>query len=71
MINYIYPNKPIAPDIEQLHVDVANSAMTNKQIIGATWKEDFAELVVHWTVDISQADKTILDALVAALPSGE
>jgi len=64
MENYLYTSIATAPTSAQIHVDVAASAMANKDIDGCTWHEDVAELTVFFNSALIAADKTILDGIV-------
>lgn len=51
--------------VSGIQYDVANSGMTDKDIIGGTWWHDTAILKLIFTNEISAGDKTILDGIVA------
>lgn len=67
---YAY-NKVSIVDLDQLLVDIAASAMTDKGVDYLRWDENPPQagdgLCVFWTLPLSGADKTLLDALVSPL----
>lgn len=61
---YIYTEKSTVCDLNQIHLDVLASAMTDKGIEGCKWDEDTSELKVVFTAELSTEDKSILDTVV-------
>ena len=62
---YNYTGKTISPDGTQIHVDVAASTMTVKDIIFCRWDKSDEILKVHFTTELGAPDKTTLDGIVA------
>lgn len=75
---YPYNNIVTPPDVDQIHIDVANSTMTDKLISYCTWdKDDFVSgdppsiqrigetLCVIFYNELSASDKTELDNIVS------
>lgn len=62
---YQYTGKATSPDLQQIHADVAASAMADKAIEGCTWHEDEETLDVVFTNDLVAGDQTLLDTIVA------
>lgn len=63
--DYIYPLAS-KPDLAGLPVAIAASAMTDKAVAGVTWDTAALTLTLTWAQALSGADKTALDAIVAA-----
>lgn len=63
-VTYNYEDKPTAPDTDQIHVDVAASMMTDKNIVGCRWDESIEILKVVWQESLSAEDKTLLDGII-------
>jgi len=80
MFEYIYNNLSVCPTLAcgeeetmdyGIHYDIINSSMTNKNIQYCRYDEAEEELHIFWDVELSQADKDILDQIVLDnLPSG-
>lgn len=62
---YEYSNKVTMPDLDQIHLDVATSEMTDKTIEWCRWDELTEILKIVFTNTLSAPDKTILDGIVA------
>jgi len=67
-VEYIY-NEPVMFDLDQLLLDIAASAMTDKAVDYARWDEDSSgtELCVFWPSALSAEDEILLNAVVAAI----
>jgi len=63
---YEYTNKATAPGLDQIHLDVAASEMTDKTIEWCRWDELTEILKVVFTNTLSAPDKTILYGIVVA-----
>jgi len=61
---YEYTDKVNMPDLDQIHLDVASSVMTDKTIEWCRWDELTNILKVVFTNTLIAGDKTILDAIV-------
>jgi len=61
---YEYTNKTTMPNLDQIHLDVAASEMTDKTIEWCRWDELTDILKVVFTNTLIAGDKTILDAIV-------
>ena len=61
---YEYTDKTTEPDLDQIHTDVAASAMTDKVIEYCTWDDSTDILCVWFTNALSGGDKTALDTVV-------
>lgn len=61
---YEYTNKITMPNLDQIHLDVAASAMTDKIIEWCRWDELTDVLKVTFTNELIAGDKTILDGIV-------
>jgi len=61
---YEYTGKATMPNLDQIHLDVAASAMTDKTIEWCRWDEATEVLKVVFTNELIAGDKTILDAIV-------
>jgi hypothetical protein len=64
-MEYIYENKTTEPNLDQIHIEVANSAMIDKSIQWCRWDKGLNRLKVVFTDDLSSEDKTLLDAIIA------
>lgn len=62
-MNYIYL-KSNSPNLDQLHLDIQNSLMSNKNINYCVWNSLLNELIVYWFDELCAEDKNILDNLV-------
>ena len=60
---YEYTNKTTMPNLDQIHLDVASSEMTDKTIEWCRWDELTEILKVIFTNELIVADKTILDTI--------
>jgi len=63
-MEYIYENKVTSPNLDQIHQDVTNSAMSDKSIEWCRWDEATQNLKVVFTNSLSAGDKDILDNIV-------
>ena len=61
---YEYTDKSTAPDLDQIHLDVVASEMTDKTIEWCRWDELTDILKIIFTNELIAGDKTILDAIV-------
>jgi len=61
---YEYSGKINAPNLDQIHLDVATSEMIDKVIEWCRWDELTALLKVVFTNELVVGDKTILDGIV-------
>jgi len=61
---YEYTDITIAPDLDQIHLDVIASEMTDKTIEWCRWDELTDILKITFTNTLIAGDKTILDAIV-------
>ena len=61
---YEYTDKTNMPNLDQIHLDVASSAMTDKTIEWCRWDELTDILKVVFTTTLIAGDKTILDGIV-------
>ena len=66
-MQYTYNSITTQPDLNEIHTEVANSAMADKGIVWARWDEDTQDLMIQFSGTLSGADKTILDGIVTAL----
>ena len=66
-MQYTYNSITTQPDLNEIHTEVANSAMTDKGIVWARWDEDSQDLNIQFSGTLSGGDKTILDGIVTAL----
>ena len=64
MTQYSYTNKTNKPDLDSIHLDVFNSAMTDKTIDWCKWHEKTQVLEVNFTNSLSAGDKNILDSII-------
>jgi hypothetical protein len=64
-MEYMYSDIATAPNLNQVHVDIAGSAMTDKNIEYCRWDETEAHVHVCMQSELSGGDKTILDGIVA------
>lgn len=64
-MEYIYENKVNSPNLDQIHLDVASSDMTDKTIEWCRWDEDIQKLKIIFTNELSVEDKTLLDTIVS------
>jgi len=62
---YNYENIVNSPDFVQIKLDIDNSAMTDKNVIGFRWDEDTEILKIEWNEELSEGDKTILDNIIS------
>lgn len=62
----IYEYKDIlnSPDLANIHIDIANSVMTNKSIEWCRWDEDLTLLRIKFESTLSPSDKLSLDDIV-------
>ena len=67
MATYTYTGKTTSPNLTQIHVDVAASAMTDKTIEYCDWNlpGEVNTLKVYFTGTLSGGDETILDGIVS------
>jgi len=63
---YEYTDKTSMPNLDQIHLDVASSEMTDKTIEWCRWDELTSLLKVVFTNELIAGDKTILDGIVVA-----
>jgi hypothetical protein len=63
-MKYIYNNKLLSPNLDQIHIDISNSEMIDKSIEWCRWDEDTTILQVKYTNVLSSEDKIILDQIV-------
>lgn len=63
---YEYTGKITMPNLDQIHLDVAASEMTDKAIEWCRWDEVTEILKVVFTNELIAGDKTILDGIVVA-----
>lgn len=61
---YEYTGKVTMPNLDQIHLDVAASEMTDKTIEWCRWDEATGILKIVFTNTLSAPDKTILDNIV-------
>lgn len=66
-MKYTYNSITTQPDLDEIHVEVANSAMTDNTIEWCAWDEDAQTLDIKFTGTLSGGDKTILDGIVSAV----
>jgi hypothetical protein len=68
MADYEYTDLSAAPSLEKIQEDIADSAMTNKDIGEMSYVPNHATynkyLTIHFDVSLSSGDKTILDSIV-------
>jgi len=63
---YEYTDKTSMPNLDQIHLDVAASEMTDKTIEWCRWDEATEILKTVFTNELIVGDKTILDGIVVA-----
>lgn len=63
-MEYTYENKVTSPNLDQIHQEIANSAMSDKSIEWCRWDEASKNLKIVFTNSLSAGDKTILDDIV-------
>lgn len=61
---YEYTGKTTEPDLDQIHTDVAASAMTDKTIEYCIWDDSTDKLCTWFANALSGADKTAFDTVV-------
>lgn len=64
MYKHSYTGKTTAPDLDQIHTDVAASTMTNKNIQYCSWDEGTTLLDIFYDVEVTGSDKTKLDTII-------
>lgn len=64
-MEYLYENKLTSPNLNQIHLDIVNSAMTDKSIEHCLWHEKDECLHVVFDGILSGEDKTLLDTIVS------
>lgn len=64
-MEYTYNNKVTSPNLDNIHVDVNSSSMSEKSIEWCRWDESTSILKVKFTNTLSVDDKIILDTIVA------
>jgi len=64
MVEYQYTDKTISPNLDQIHLDIAASTMTDKSVNYCRWDENDALLRIFFDNALSEDDKTALDTIV-------
>lgn len=63
-MEYLYNNKSTSPNLDQIHIDINDSSMTDKSIEWCRWDENIQILKIVFTNELSANDKNILDSIV-------
>ena len=63
-MEYLYNNKLISPSLDQIHIDINDSLMTDKSIEWCRWDEGIQILKIVFTNELSTNNKSILDSIV-------
>ena len=61
---YLYENIVESPNLDKLHLDVAISTMTDKNIQWCRWDEDITTLKVVFDNILSHEDENLLAGIV-------
>ena len=64
-MNYEYLNIINCPNLDNIHLDVGNSLMENKDISHCIWEFDLKKLMVFFNFSLNDSDKIILDNIVS------
>lgn len=66
-MEYLYENKTISLDLEQIHIEVTNSIMEDKSIEWCRWDEDTKILKIVFSNELSSSDKNKLDLIIEGI----